>query len=318
VINETPGTVQTKIKKQKSRPQMLEYLRLMSKDYSAILGMVIVGFFLIWSLIQGILEYLSHFPGDSYLGYVLLPSNPILSSPNFSLSVHAPSLSSLSMIMGTNFLGESILSRILYAMPRDAFVSVVVVLLAVLVGALLGITAAFKGGLIENVIMRLTDAFLSLPALIIVIAIAVPLKEGFDAVIIALSIVWWPTYTRFFRAQTLKVKEMDYVQAAKINNVSRFNMFLKYLFLNSVDPVIAYAALDFGNVILTYSTLAFLGIGLTIPIPELGAMASDGLGYLPLAWWWALFPGITILIIVIGFVLVGDRFQDIINNRINY
>ena len=173
---------------------------------------------------------------------------------------------------------------------------------AIIIGSLLGIISGWKGGWLENVIMRLTDSFLSIPALILVIAISIPLKAGFNAVIIALSIVWWPTYARFFRGQTLKIKNMDYMQAAKINGVKRISLFFRYLFLNSIDPVIAYAALDFGNVILTYATLAFLGIGLTIPIPELGAMASNGLGYLPADWWYAVFPSVTILIIVAGFV----------------
>lgn len=120
------------------------------------------------------------------------------------------------------------------------------------------------------------------------------------------------------QAQTLQVKARDYVESAKLYNVKPWALFFRYLFLNSVDPVIAYAALDFGNVILTYSTLAFLGIGITTPIPELGSMASNGLGYLPGDWWYSLFPGLAILIIVVGFVLVGDRFQDVINNRIEY
>ncbi len=292
------------------------YFGTLIKDKSALIGIVIAGAFLIWSLIQGILENLASYTGYSRLGYLLLPSNPF--ATNFSQRLAPPSFSSLSMVFGTNDLGESIVSRMLYAMPRDALVSVIVVFSAIVIGALLGIISGYRGGWLENIIMRITDAFLSIPALILVIAISIPLKAGFDAVIIALSIVWWPTYARFFRAQTLRVKEMDYVQAARINGVNPFNIFFKYLFLNSVDPIIAYAALDFGNVILTYSTLAFLGIGLTIPIPELGAMASTGLSYLPADWWYSLFPSITILIIVVGFVLVGDRYQDVINNRIDY
>jgi peptide/nickel transport system permease protein len=286
------------------------------KDKSALIGLIIVGWFLIWSIIQGIMEELAGFTSNPKLGYMLLPSNPF--ATNFSLQLEGPSTKSLSMLLGTNALGESILSRMLYSMPRDALVAVVVVFSAIIIGAALGIISGWRGGWLENILMRLTDAFLSIPALILVIAISIPLKAGFDAVIISLSIVWWPTYARFFRGQTLKIKNMDYMQAAKINGVKRFSLFFRYLFLNSVDPVIAYAALDFGNVILTYATLAFLGIGLTIPIPELGAMASNGLQYLPADWWYAVFPSITILIIVAGFVLVGDRYQDIINNRIEY
>ncbi len=292
------------------------YLNQFIRDKSAILGIIIVGWFLIWSAIQGLLEEIASYTGDSKIGYLLLPSDPFKVS--FVNSLEAPSTHSLALIFGTNFLGESIISRMLYSMPRDALVALVVVFSAIIIGSLLGIISGYKGGWVENIIMRLTDSFLSIPALILVIAISIPLKAGYDAVIIALSIVWWPTYARFFRGQTLKIKNMDYMQAAKINGVKKISLFVKYLFLNSIDPVIAYAALDFGNVILTYATLAFLGIGLTIPIPELGAMASNGLGYLPADWWYSVFPSVAILIIVAGFVLVGDRYQDIINNRIDY
>ncbi|WP_373286578.1 ABC transporter permease [Thermogymnomonas acidicola] len=288
----------------------------MSRDKSAILGMVIVGLFLLWALIQGIMEVLSGFFHDPRLGYALLPSNPF--KIDFADELLPPSHSSLAMLFGTNALGESILSRMLYAMPRDAFVSLVIVLVAIVIGALLGITAGYRGGWVDTIIMRITDTFLSLPALVLVIAISIPLKASFSSVLIGLTIVWWPTYARFFRAQTLQVKARDYVESAKLYNVKPWALFFRYLFLNSVDPVIAYAALDFGNVILTYSTLAFLGIGITTPIPELGSMASNGLGYLPGDWWYSLFPGLAILIIVVGFVLVGDRFQDVINNRIEY
>jgi peptide/nickel transport system permease protein len=287
-----------------------------TKDKSAIIGLIIVGWFVVWSIIQGALEEISKLPGKAAYGYLLLPSDPFKYS--FAKSLEPPSFHSLTTIFGTNELGESIFSRMLYSIPRDALVSIVVVFSAIVIGAILGILAGYFGGWVETIVMRLTDAFLALPALIIVIAISIPLNGSYDAVILSLSIVWWPTYTRFFRGQTLRVKNMDYVQAAKINNVKKRNLFAKYLFLNSVDPVIAYAALDFGNVILTYSTLAFLGIGLSVPIPELGAMSADGLNFLPGVWWWSLFPGLAILIIVIGFVLVGDRYQDIINNRIDY
>ena len=266
--------------------------------------------FLGWSVIQGILEMLF---GTSGLAVALLPHNPF--NYNLVVGLHGPNLTYL---FGTNANGEDILSRMLYAMPRDAFISLAVVLSAVLFGGILGIIAGYRGKYTDEIIMRFTDAFLSLPALILVLALSVLFNETLSGVILALIIVWWPIYARFFRAQTLKIKNMDYVQASKLNSISFLKFFFTYLFVNSIDPVIAYAALDFGNVILTYSTLAFLGIGLEPPIPELGSMAANGVGTLPTGWWYAVFPGLAILIIVIGFVLVGDRMQDIISNRINY
>jgi peptide/nickel transport system permease protein len=310
VIEETGFGSKKESSVPKPKNRLIEYLKIMIKDKTAVIGLVIVVGFLGWSVIQGILELLF---GTSGPAVALLPHNPF--NYNLVVGLHGPDLTYL---LGTNANGEDILSRMLYAMPRDAFISLGVVLSAVIFGGILGIVAGYRGKYTDEIIMRFTDAFLSLPALILVLALSVLFNETLSGVILALIIVWWPIYARFFRAQTLKIKNMDYVQASKLNNVSFLKFFFSYLFVNSIDPVIAYAALDFGNVILTYSTLAFLGIGLEPPIPELGSMAANGVGTLPTGWWYAVFPGLAILIIVIGFVLVGDRMQDIISNRINY
>lgn len=311
MTEEGVGKTETSRKnKVKGTNHLVEYVKLLIKDPSAIIGLIIVVAFLGWSLIQGTLELLF---GTSGLGIALLPHNPFLY--NLSVKLEPPSTTYL---FGTNTYGEDILSRMLYAMPRDAFISVIVVLSAIIIGGVIGVISGYRGKYTDEIAMRFTDAFLSLPALILVIALSVLLNETITGVVLALVVVWWPIYARFFRAQTLKIKNLDYVKASKLNRVSFMRLFFRYLFTNSLDPVIAYAALDFGNVILTYSTLAFLGIGLEPPIPELGAMASNGVGTLPTGWWYAIFPGLAILIIVIGFVLVGDRMQDIISNRINY
>ncbi|WP_069283485.1 MULTISPECIES: ABC transporter permease [Sulfolobaceae] len=288
-------------------------LKLIVKDPSGLLGLLIVLVFISWSLIQGIIELISQYTRNPRLGYLLLPHNPFAVNPSEAL--HPPNIN---YIMGTNGAGEDVFSRILYALPRDALVAIVVVFSSILVGGIIGIIAGYIGGVVDEVFMRITDAFLSLPPLILVIAISVPLKASYLGVILGLSLVWWPTYARLFRAQTLEVKNTDYIISTTIYKVSRFRLFYKYIFLNVIDPIIAYATLDFGNVILTYSTLAFIGIGITPPIPELGEMASNGLSGLPEAWWWPLFPGLTILLIVIGFSLLGDRIQEIIMGEVMY
>ncbi len=310
MINEGIDTNENPVVNKKSSGRFVQYIKLLIKDKSAIIGLVIIVAFLGWSLIQGILEMLF---GTTGLAVALLPHNPF--QIDLANSLKPPSTTYL---LGTNVYGEDILSRMLFAMPRDAFISILVVFSGIIFGGIIGVIAGYRGKYTDEVAMRVTDAFLSLPALILVVAFSVLFGESLTGVLIALSIVWWPIYARFFRAQTLKIKNLDFVQASKLNHVSFISLFVKYLFRNSLDPVIAYAALDFGNVILTYSTLAFLGIGLEPPIPELGAMASHGVGVLPAGWWFAIFPGLAILIIVIGFVLVGDRMQDIISNRINY
>ncbi len=289
------------------------YFHAIRRDKLGFLGLIIVLFFFGWSILEGALQLIGGYIHRESLGWALLPSDPL--KPSLFNAFHPPALS-WTYLLGANAEGESILSRIFYAMPRDALVSVVVVLLAVAVGMLIGVIAGYVGGIVDDLLMRLTDAILAFPAIILVIAVAEILKGNFNAVIVGLSLVWWPTYARLFRAQTLKIKEMDYITAAKLYSVSKVKFFFKYLVLNTIDPIIAYSALDFGNVILAYSTLAFFGIGVTVNIPELGEMASDGLSGLPLYWWWPIFPSLTILIIVLGFVLLGDRLQDIIQGRL--
>lgn len=310
---ETSASKDIKQVSSEGQSRALFLLKMIFKDKTGFVGLVIVSLFFGWSLIEGVLQIYASVTSQPNIGIMLLPHNPFLL--NLSLSEIPPSHSYL---LGTDANGEDIFSRILYSLPRDALISLIVVLSAIVIGSLLGIVSGYMGKMTDEVIMRVTDAFLAVPALILVIAISVVLGGSYTGAIIGLMVVWWPVYARLFRAQTLKIKNLDFVQATKINNVSRFRLFFRYLFLNDTDPIIAYAALDFGQVILTYSVLAFLGIGLTPPIPELGSMSANGVAALPTAWWWAIFPGFAILILVIGFVLLGDRLQDIISNRINY
>jgi peptide/nickel transport system permease protein len=290
------------------------WVKLVSRDPAGLLGLIIVVAFVLWSIIQGILELLASYLKDPRLGWLLLPYNPFIQ--NLAGAFQPPSWAHL---MGTNYIGQDILSRILYSIPYSAaYPAFLVVLSAILIGAALGISAGYLGGWWDEVLMRVTDAFLSIPAIVLAIVVAVLLKASFIGMIYSFIIVWWPIYARLFRAETLRVKAMDYVAAAQLYGVSPLRLFFRYLFVNTVDPIIAYAMLDFGNVILAASILNFIGVGLQPGLPILGEMASDGLSGLPLAWWWAIFPSVTILIIALGFVLLGDRLQDIIGGRAAY
>jgi peptide/nickel transport system permease protein len=131
-------------------------------------------------------------------------------------------------------------------------------------------------------------------------------------------IIWWPTYARFFRAQALTLRNKAYVEASKLSGSSSFAILLKHIIPNSVDPIIAYATLDMGTVILTFAALAFLGIGVSSGYPEWGAESSIGLQFFPQQWWSSIMPGVVIAIIVVAFTLVGDRLQDLIGGRTTY
>ncbi|GGP22362.1 peptide transporter permease [Thermocladium modestius] len=299
----------------KRRNALVEWVRLIAKDPAGLLGLIIVTLFVVWALIQGSLEIAAVETHDPRLAFVLLPHNPMVISQSTSLLPP-----SFKYIMGTNADGQDIWSRILYSIPYSAaYPAFVVVLSAILIGAVLGIAAGYFGGWWDEILMRITDAFLSVPAIVLAIVVAVLLHASFIGMIYAFIIIWWPIYARLFRAETLKVKSMDYIAAAQLYRVSPLKLFTKYLFMNAVDPIIAYAMLDFGNVILTASVLNFIGVGIQPGTPILGTMASDGVSYgFPRYWWWAIYPSLAVLVIALGFVLLGDRLQDIIGGRAAY
>jgi peptide/nickel transport system permease protein len=291
-------------------------LRFIMKDRAALCGLVIVGAFLLFGLVEGIMQQLAVTLRHPEYGWMLLPSNPL--ALNLRNSLAPPSLASLDSIFGYSYEGQSIFSGILYATPRDALASILVVASGILIGLFVGIPAGYVGGWTDEILMRVTDAFLAFPFLVLAIAFAVILGSGYSVVLLVLVIVWWPTYARYFRAQAIALKSRGFVEASKLSGVSSFRIMIRHIFPNAIDPVIAQATLDFGTVIVVYSTLAFLGIGLSPGVPEWGAMTSEGLPFFPNVWWWSVVPGLVITVIVIAFTLIGDRIQDLVGGRITY
>ena len=286
------------------------------QDKAALAGLIIVGLFLGWALVEGIMQEVATLTKDQAYGWLLLPSDPL--KLNFNNVLTPPSFKNLASLLGTDDNGHSILSQILYAAPHDATAAILVVGSAILIGTFVGIPAGYYGGWVDEVLMRLTDAFLAFPFLVLAIAFTIILGNGFTVVLAVLMLIWWPTYARYFRAQTLALRNRGFVEASKLNGVSSWTMMFRHIFPNAIDPVIAQATLDFGTVIVTYSTLAFLGIGLDVGYPEWGAMTSNGLNYLQSSAYFALIPGAVIIIIVVAFTLIGDRLQDLVGGRITY
>jgi peptide/nickel transport system permease protein len=301
----------------KARGTLSFYLHFFVRDKPAFAGLVLIGIFLLWALIEGIAQQLAISLKNPAYGWALLPSNPFIL--NFNAILLPPSFNNFpNLIFGTNADGQSILSEILYAAPHDAIAPIIVVGSAVIIGMFLGTAAGYFGGWMDEVMMRITDAFLSLPYLIFAIFVAVLFGGGFESLVIALVVIWWPTYARFFRVQALTIRQRGYIESAKLNGVSSFKILLRHMIPNSIDPIIAYMTLDFGTVILVFAGLAFLGIGISFNYPEWGFVSSIGLGYFPSDWWWSIMPGIVIGIVVAAFTLAGDRLQDLISGRMSY
>jgi len=282
-------------------------LKKILKKPAGLLGFLIVTLFYAWSLVEGALQLLGDALKQQRLGWILLPYNPF--QPSIQNTLLPPSLSHL---MGTDDLGRDIFSRVLYAAPTDAFVSVCVVAGGVAIGALLGLSAGFFGGATDETNMRLTDLFLAFPALILALTIEYTFGRGALYALVAMLIVWWPTYARLFRAEALRIKKMKYIDAALLSGLSGFEILRKHFVRPALNTVLSYFTIDLGNVILFYSVLSFLGLGVQPPYPEWGTMVASGLNYFPNWWWYSVCPGIVITVVVIGAALLGDALRDVL------
>lgn len=287
---------------------LFRIIRRLASSPAPLIGLVIVVAFYGWSLLEGILQLAGFLTNAPSLGWILLQSNPFTPFPSNSLLPP-----SFAHIMGTDDLGRDILVRILYAAPTDALVSTVVVGGGVLVGSLVGIPAGYFGGTTEEVNMRFTDLFLAFPALILAVAIEATFGRQLVFAILALVVVWWPSYARVFRGEALRIKNLRFIDAALLSGLSSGRIMTRHLIPSSLNTVLSYATIDLGNSILVYSILSFLGLGIPAPAPEWGAMTALGLSYFPQWWWYSLLPGAVITVVVMGAALLGDGLRDILS-----
>ncbi len=216
---------------------------------------------------------------------------------------------------GTDKLGRDILSRVILGARSALVIPMGVVLFAVIIGAPLGALAGYKGGWVDEVIMRITDLFLAFPSLLLAMAIASALGRGLDKAAIALIISWWPWYTRIARGVTVSLRERYFVEAAQAVGVSEAVIIFRHILPNTISPILVQATVDMGTVILAMGGLAFLGLGTQPPAPDWGLMVSDGRNYILDQWWIATFPGMAIFIVVLAFNLLGDTLRDIFDPR---
>lgn len=216
---------------------------------------------------------------------------------------------------GTDQLGRDVFSRIVYGARVSPMIALLVLLLACLVGVPLGIAAGYFRGPIDDVIMRVTDVFLAFPALLLALAIAAVLPPTIGSVTFAVSITWWPWYTRLIRGQAASVSGRPYVEGARAAGVSHTRILFRHVLPNSLTPLIVQVSLDVSAVILTVSALSFLGLGAQDPTSEWGLMVSQGQQYFQTQWWLVTFPGIAILLTAVAFNLLGDGLRDVLDPR---
>jgi len=219
--------------------------------------------------------------------------------------------------LGTDAYGRDLFQMIILALPLDLEISLSIVLLATLIGVVLGSLAAYAGGKIDELILRVTDVFLALPALVLAILFMVVLGRTITNLTIAVLITWWPFYVRLIRSQVLSEKEKPYVEALRSTGASPLRILFLHILPNSIYVMFVQITLDIGSVILTFSALMFLGFSPNPLLPELGNLVTSGINYVFTAPWLIIFPGLTIVVVVLGFNLLGDGMRDILDPRLS-
>ncbi|MGB9021821.1 MAG: ABC transporter permease [Candidatus Bathyarchaeia archaeon] len=238
-------------------------------------------------------------------GDLLLPYDPYVQ--NYSEVLMPPSPAHL---FGTDDLGRDIFTRVIAGAPFDAQIAFVVVLVSLAIGGSVGAFAGYLGGKVEEGMMRVTDVFLSFPALVLAMAVAIAIGPGLSNSMMALLVVWWPWYARIGRGEALSVKNSQYIEAAHAAGLTSFQTVVRHILPNILMPLLVYATLDVSNVILTGSVLSFIGLGAQPPQPEWGRMVFDGQDYLTSAWWMSVIPATAIFVVVLAFSLFGDGLRD--------
>lgn len=242
---------------------------------------------------------------------LLAPADPLEQDLSLRLKPPAPA-----HLLGADQLGRDVLSRILFGARISLTIGLVVVGTAGTFGTLVGLVAGYRRGLVDEVLMRVTDVFLAFPALILAMAIAGALGPSLNNAMIAIAVVTWPVYARLARAQVLSLREREFVEATRALGASPGRIIWRHLLPNSLAPILVQASFDMGGAILSAAGLSFIGFGAQPPIPEWGVMISEGRKFISTQPWLSLFPGLAILLTVAAFNLIGDGLRDTLDPRL--
>ncbi|MDR0434078.1 MAG: ABC transporter permease [Gracilibacteraceae bacterium] len=220
-------------------------------------------------------------------------------------------------LCGTDSLGRDILSRVLAGSRISIGAGFVTILLASVVGVIYGGVAGYLGGAADEIMMRGAELVQAFPTIILAMVISAALGPSLFHTLLAMVIIWWPNYARVMRSMVIQTRSNEYVEAAKSLGASNFRIFFHEILPNCIGSIVVLATVDFGNAILLFSGLSFLGLGSPPPAPEWGAMVSDGANYLN-DWWIATFPGLGILTMSMGANFIGDGVRDYLDPKLRH
>jgi peptide/nickel transport system permease protein len=250
------------------------------------------------------------------IGYAFLAVLAPVLAPYPAQGVGAPNIAdkfappSTTFWLGTDHLGRDVLSRVIYGAQVSLTTGVLVVALSLLIGLPVGLVAGYFGGWIDESLMRITDVFLALPALLLAVLLASALGAGMWNCILAVAVSWWPWYARLARAEVLVLRGQPYVEAARVMGVSNATIILRHILPTASKPLGVQAALDIGPALLTASALSFLGLGILPPTADWGQMVNAGRAYFPERWWYSTGPGFAIFVLAVAFSVLGDALRD--------
>jgi peptide/nickel transport system permease protein len=270
--------------------------RRFSANRLALFGLGILVLLVLMAVFAGVLAPQSPVIGD-LAGARLLPPG----SPGY--------------LLGTDEQGRDILSRLLYGSRLTLFVIILVAVIAAPIGLVVGAVAGYAGGWVDAVLMRITDIFLAFPKLVLALAFVAAMGPGIENAVLAIAITSWPPYARIARAETMTVRNADYIAAVRLMGASPLRIVLLHVMPMCLSSLIVRVTLDMAGVILTAAGLGFLGLGAQPPLPEWGAMIASGRRFILDQWWVATMPGIAILLVSLAFNLLGDGLRDALDPR---
>lgn len=218
--------------------------------------------------------------------------------------------------LGTDGQGRDMLARIIYGARSSVMVGLAAVALSGAIGVAIGVLAGLRGGWLDQVLMRVVDAILAIPAMLFMLVVALVAGAGLAPLIVVIALTNWVIYTRIARAEVLRVKELEFVAAARVSRVRSSRLLLRHILPNILPALVVVATLNIGTVILTESSLSFLGFGIQPPDISWGQMLADGRQQLATSWWISTFPGVALTATVFSIILLGDWLRDYLDPRL--